>query len=51
MEKFEQLPKSVKKAIRYIRQNAPDDKIPLLRKMFEETFEIRKNQYKKKSKN
>ncbi|MFD2044514.1 hypothetical protein ACFSTA_08850 [Ornithinibacillus salinisoli] len=44
MKEFDQLPKSIKKAVRYIKQDAPEDQLKLIQKMIENAFEYRDKQ-------
>jgi hypothetical protein len=42
MKKLEQLPKSIKKAVRYIKQDAPMEQLEEIRKWIEYAIEKRK---------
>ncbi|WP_196493704.1 hypothetical protein [Ornithinibacillus caprae] len=41
MKEFDQLPKSIKKAVRYIKQDAPKEKLELIQKVIENAIEYR----------
>ncbi|WP_197046706.1 hypothetical protein [Oceanobacillus salinisoli] len=41
MSEFDQLPKSVKKTIRYIKQDAPEEKLIILKKVLDQAFQLR----------
>lgn len=47
MSDFDQLPKSIKKAIRYIMQDAPNNKLDDIKRVFQNAFEYRENISKK----
>ncbi len=46
MQDFDQLPKSIKRAVRYIKQDAPEEKLKQIKHIMERAFQLReeKNQ-------
>jgi len=44
MKEFDQLPKSIKRAVRYIKQQAPEDKLHEIKKVIEYAFQLREKE-------
>ncbi|MFC2947726.1 hypothetical protein [Virgibacillus sediminis] len=47
MMDVDKLPKSVKKAVRYIKQDAPDEKLLQIKKVIDKAFDYRERQSEK----